>query len=104
MNCVLEPGQVIYIPDDYYHQTCSLAHLNVGVAYLGSLDRLPHLAMAAVIDDHSGAAEAMQSTSALLMLGAKSQIRNTKEIKKHAMHEPNLYCSMFRMMRNYDMP
>eukprot|EP00933_Yihiella_yeosuensis_P027412 TRINITY_DN21313_c0_g1_i1.p1 TRINITY_DN21313_c0_g1~~TRINITY_DN21313_c0_g1_i1.p1 ORF type:complete len:603 (-),score=80.10 TRINITY_DN21313_c0_g1_i1:47-1855(-) len=34
-GCVTKPGDVIYLPSFYYHETCSLDDFNAGVAYIG---------------------------------------------------------------------
>lgn len=37
-RCVANPGEVVYLPSFYRHETCYLSEFNMGVAYIGSRD------------------------------------------------------------------
>jgi len=55
-RCVLLEGEVLYLPSQWAHGTCNLAAFGLGIGFIGSLDDLPELHLAAALGDAAGVA------------------------------------------------
>eukprot|EP00929_Paragymnodinium_shiwhaense_P082822 TRINITY_DN43835_c0_g1_i1.p1 TRINITY_DN43835_c0_g1~~TRINITY_DN43835_c0_g1_i1.p1 ORF type:complete len:525 (+),score=117.26 TRINITY_DN43835_c0_g1_i1:41-1615(+) len=57
-RCLLNAGEVIYLPPQWHHGTCNLEEFNLGVGYIGALDHLPPFHLAAALGEVSKLTEA----------------------------------------------
>lgn len=68
-SCLLDAGEVVYLPSQWHHGTCNVGEFSVGLGYIGALDHLPKVSWAAAFDDVPGLQEALKAvgdTSAAL--------------------------------------
>jgi len=53
-TCLLEAGEVLYLPSQWRHGTCNVGDFSAGVGYIGAIDHLPKVAWFAALNDLSG--------------------------------------------------
>jgi len=50
-QCLLDEGEIIYLPSNWHHSTCNIGGFSLGVGYIGALDHLPKVHLAAATGD-----------------------------------------------------
>lgn len=53
-RCLLEEGEILYLPSNWHHSTCNIGGFSLGVGYIGALDHLPKAHLAAATCDRKG--------------------------------------------------
>ena len=56
MQCTVEPGEGIYIPNSWHHATCNLDALTLSLGGQGDIGEASRLVVAILDDDEAGAA------------------------------------------------
>eukprot|EP00930_Biecheleria_cincta_P053369 TRINITY_DN38816_c0_g1_i1.p1 TRINITY_DN38816_c0_g1~~TRINITY_DN38816_c0_g1_i1.p1 ORF type:complete len:529 (-),score=93.50 TRINITY_DN38816_c0_g1_i1:93-1634(-) len=53
-RCLLDEGEILYLPSNWHHSTCNIGGFSLGVGYIGALDHLPKVHLAAATGDRKG--------------------------------------------------
>lgn len=60
-RCVVQEGEVVYLPPQWHHGTCNVGGFSLGVGFIGALDHLPKLHLAAALGDDAAVPELVHS-------------------------------------------
>ncbi|CAL1126084.1 unnamed protein product, partial [Cladocopium goreaui] len=59
-TCLLDAGEVLYLPSQWRHGTCNVGEFSAGIGYIGAIDHLPKVTWLTALDDLSGLKEALK--------------------------------------------
>ncbi|CAE8715384.1 unnamed protein product, partial [Polarella glacialis] len=61
-RCILQVGEVLYLPAQWHHGTCNVGRFGLGIGFIGALDHLPEVHLAAALNDVQGLEKASEES------------------------------------------